>query len=229
MEKWERETVIPPFHMSTHHPLAIAQDTVEILHAHVVPQPAPRGKFRTAVTPPSEEVGHRGVQKVSKIDWNCVKLQVSLIVINLRCRAHLRGLSRVLWSSVRRVIFADLHRVINTNGLVTVAVKKKVNNFSLWDSSFRLILGVAASDFIARLLLRTTWTHYFKGVSTVCGQCLHLRLPLCRAGTVEGSQGFRGQHRVTVGVAERYSTFLEPQTQYFFVHPDSQTSVWHQS
>jgi len=31
------------------------EDTVEILHAHVVPQPAPRGKFRTAVTPPSEE------------------------------------------------------------------------------------------------------------------------------------------------------------------------------
>ncbi|CAL1151053.1 unnamed protein product [Cladocopium goreaui] len=31
------------------------EDTVEILHAHVVPQPAPRGKFRTTMTPPSEE------------------------------------------------------------------------------------------------------------------------------------------------------------------------------
>lgn len=28
---------------------------MEILHAHVVPQPAPRGKFRSTVTPPSEE------------------------------------------------------------------------------------------------------------------------------------------------------------------------------
>ena len=34
------------------------EDTVEILHAHVVPQPAPRGKFRTALTPPSEEDAH---------------------------------------------------------------------------------------------------------------------------------------------------------------------------
>ena len=35
---------------------------MEILHAHVVPQPAPRGKFRASLTPPSEEDMERALK-----------------------------------------------------------------------------------------------------------------------------------------------------------------------